>query len=751
MRILTILIFLSIVVNINAQTAFKSIHQTEIETYNASGNTSAEYYESLPSAQPINREKGGCNLNKVVYGWHPYWSGSAYTNYQWDLLSHFSFFSYEVNAADGEAVSTHGWSTSAAVNAALASNTTKVTLCVTLFSNHSTFFGSATAQQTLIDNLINLIQTRGAHGVNIDFEGLPSTQTTNFANFMVNLSNQMHVAIPGSEVSTVLYAVDWNNVFNFTIMAPVVDHFIIMGYDYYYSGSSTAGPTDPLYHFGTNYNYTLSRSITYYLDKGCPANKLILGLPYYGHDYPTSGVTIPSNTTGTGSSRTYTVVKGNTSGNYTSGNQTWLSDALEDAFAYTSGGTRQCFLALDSAFSKRLDHVNKTGIAGIGMWALGYDDGYVERWNSIEDYMTDCYQDACSGDIHDFGGPLKDYNNNEDYTWTIQPPNATSIDINFTLFNVELDYDYLYVYDGPNTSSPQIAGSPFTGTSSPGQFTTTSGAVTFRFTSDISTVGPGFLATYACSTQSPPVASFTLNGNLEVCLGDSLLLTSTSVGAESYSWSSNAGVLSTNSNQQTYLHPEGSGNYIVTLDVTNGAGSSSQSQLLSIQVVSPVQAIALVNSTTFQLPNATVFFTNLSTNADAYYWDFGDGTTSNDFQPWHSYSQVGTYNAIFIASNLVCGNDTIYFTINVGENGIEEENLLFQVWPNPTSENLHLQFDQIQSIIYEIKDLNGKVILSGRREGNSAYLLNTSLLSSGMYLLEIQIENQKSIVRFIKH
>jgi hypothetical protein len=42
-------------------------------------------------------------------------------------------------------------------------------------------------------------------------------------------------------------------------------------------------------------------------------------------------------------------------------------------------------------------------------------------------------------------------------------------------------------------------------------------------------------------------------------------------------------------------------------------------------------------------------------------------------------------------------------------------------------------------------------MLSGKREGNALYLLNTSSLSSGLYLLEIQIENQMSIVRFIKH
>ena len=369
----------------------QGIHEEQSNYYNSLGNATAEYYEAIET-EVIPREKLVCNLNKIVYGWHPYWVGSAYQNYQWDLLSHFSFFSYEVNAADGQPINTHGWSTSAAVDAALASGNTKVTLCVTLFSGHATFFGSPTAQQTLITNLINLVQSRGAHGVNIDFEGLPAAQATNFANFMVSLSNQMHAAIPNSEVSTVLYAVDWSNVFDFSIMEPVVDHYIIMGYAYYYSGSGTAGPTDPLYHFGSTYNYTLSRSITYYLDKGCPANKLVLGLPSYGYEWPTSALTVPSSTTGSGVARTYAYVKNNTSGNYSVANNIWEADSYTDVYAFNNGGPRQCFMALDSSWRKRLEHVERTGIAGIGIWALGYDDGYNGLWGAMDDYLTDCYE-----------------------------------------------------------------------------------------------------------------------------------------------------------------------------------------------------------------------------------------------------------------------------------------------------------------------------------------------------------------------
>ena len=209
----------------NAQTS-QSIHEYQLNYYNSLANADASYYESaIKPTSGIFHQKSGCQLNKVVYGWHPYWVGSVYQNYNWDLLSHFSFFSYEVNTADGEPISTHGWSSSSAVGAALSSGNTKVTLTVTLFSDHATFLSNATAQQTLISNLINLVQSRGAHGVNIDFEGLPSSYKIEFAYFMVNLCNQMHAAIPGSEVSTVLYAVDWNNVFDFSIMEPAVDHY----------------------------------------------------------------------------------------------------------------------------------------------------------------------------------------------------------------------------------------------------------------------------------------------------------------------------------------------------------------------------------------------------------------------------------------------------------------------------------------------------------------------------------------------
>jgi len=747
--LLTVVLFLASMTLSLGQGYQPSIHETQLNEYNALGNADAAYYESFPT-EKVGYPKVGCDLDKIVYGWHPYWVGTAYQNYQWDLLSHLSFFSYEVNAADGQPNSTHGWSTSAAIDSALASGNTKVTLCVTLFSGHTTFFSSPTAEQTLISNLINLVQTRGAHGVNIDFEGLPSAETTNFANFMVNLSNQMHAAISGSEVSTVLYAVDWNNVFDFSIMEPAVDHYIIMGYAYYYSGSSNAGPTDPLFHFGTGYNYTLSRSITYYLDKGCPKNKLVLGLPSYGYEWPTSGLTVPSATAGSGYSRTYAYVRNNTSGNYSAANQSWEGDSHSDVYAFNNGVDRQCFMSMDSAWRKRLDHVRNTGIAGIGIWALGYDNGYTELWSAMEDYLTVCYEDPCSGEIHDFGGPTRDYYDDEDYTWTIAPIGASSLDVQFSMFDVELNYDYLYIYDGPDVSASQITGSPFTGLTSPGTFTTTSGSVTFQFTSDGATVTPGFLATYSCNSIPPPTAGFSVS-TMDICIGDSILLINNSTGADSYLWTTSSGGLSSTTDTNPYLFPSSSGTYTITLDATNVSGTTQAIQSIVVNVYQPALALATINATDLYLPSATAFFTNASANEDFYYWNFGDGVTSTASDPWHEYTIAGTYAAYLVVGNAGCADDTMFFTITVHEgvglNTLNEDVLL--VFPNPFSDQLTIKttVDLGRIRLFDSQGRNFPVTFLKSATG---YTINLEHLANGVYTLDIELIGKRERIKLVK-
>ncbi|MBI5217682.1 MAG: PKD domain-containing protein [Bacteroidia bacterium] len=495
------------------QQQFKSIHQEELEFYNNLGFTTDSQWDEYFNYKYVPGEKSpqACPLNKIVFGWNPYWQTSQYNNFQWEQLSDFCWFSYEFSTSTGNPTNTHSWSTAAAVTAAI-NNGKRIHLCVTMFSDHATFFSSATAQNALIGNLIAALQQRNAIGVNIDFEAVPSAQKDNLTAFMKNLSEQVHNAISGSVISICLPAVDWSGTFDVTNMSndatasKNVDWFIIMGYDYYYAGSSQAGPTDPLYSLTTGYNYNLTKTITYFLAKSVPPSQLILGLPYFGFDWPTASNTVVSNTSGSGNSKTYRAVRDNPS---TYGTKLWNNTTYTPYYTYQDGSQwHQCWLSDEYAFGRRLDLVNQRAIGGIGLWALGYDDGYSEMWNTIKNKFTSCGTVACCDTIYDMGGPDRNYYDKENYTYTIQPTGASGLSLNFLSFDVEANYDTLWLYDGSSVNAPLIGS--YTGTNNPGLVTATGNAVTLRFKSDNATNNPGWMAIWQCSVDNiPPVTSIT--------------------------------------------------------------------------------------------------------------------------------------------------------------------------------------------------------------------------------------------------
>jgi len=267
-----------------------SIHQEQSQFYSQYNFQNEADYDALTPSVPQMKKASiiksqACSLEYAVYGWHPYWVGTAYNNYDFSLLSTFSYFSYELVPSTGSYSSIHSWKTTPSIDLALAAGT-RVEICVTNFgsTNNTTFLSSTTAQQTFIDSLISLLNYRNANGVNIDFEGIPGSMRNNLTAFMTDLSTQLKAAIPGASVTMAIFSVDWSNVFDIPALDLVVDQFIIMGYGYYYGGSSKAGPTAEFYKGTIWSNYNLVRSVNYYLNEGITPTKLVLGLPYYGYE-----------------------------------------------------------------------------------------------------------------------------------------------------------------------------------------------------------------------------------------------------------------------------------------------------------------------------------------------------------------------------------------------------------------------------------------------------------------------------------
>ena len=144
-------------------------------------------------------------------------------------------------------------------------------------------------------------------------------------------------------------------------------------------------------------------------------------------------------------------------------------------------------------------------------------------------YTVNCYQmgasgasiTACSGTLYDNGGAA-DYGNSLNSTITIYPATAGNmVNLNFSAFATENNWDGLVIYNGNSTAAPIIssglaagtgsatncpAGSYY-GTVSPGTVTSTAadGSLTLQFRSDGSGVAAGFVASISCTP--PPACS----------------------------------------------------------------------------------------------------------------------------------------------------------------------------------------------------------------------------------------------------
>lgn len=112
-----------------------------------------------------------------------------------------------------------------------------------------------------------------------------------------------------------------------------------------------------------------------------------------------------------------------------------------------------------------------------------------------------------SGNFYDTGGATGNYQDDERELWLFQPTSAQSITLDFTSFNLEIDYDFLFIYDGSTIDAPLIG--KYTGTNSPGIVTSSGGSIVVEFRSDCGTTSPGWAVAYTSITNdlTPPTTS----------------------------------------------------------------------------------------------------------------------------------------------------------------------------------------------------------------------------------------------------
>ncbi len=165
--------------------------------------------------------------------------------------------------------------------------------------------------------------------------------------------------------------------------------------------------------------------------------------------------------------------------------------------------------------------------------------------------------------------------------------------------------------------------------------------------------------TQTVTIATPPTAGFTATPTAD-CGPLTVQFTSTSSSnATSFQWFFPGGTPSSSTAQNPTVTYSSSGTYSVTLIVSNPQGSDTLTQSNYIQVFVDASA-----SFTADVSGATATFENTSTSANTYLWDFGDGNTSTEENPQHTYAEDGTYTVTLIAANS-CGADTFTQTITI--------------------------------------------------------------------------------------
>lgn len=154
--------------------------------------------------------------------------------------------------------------------------------------------------------------------------------------------------------------------------------------------------------------------------------------------------------------------------------------------------------------------------------------------------------------------------------------------------------------------------------------------------------------------EGVPIANFSANSTVGA-VPFNVSLTDLSTGVPtSWSWSFGDGNTSTEQNP-SHVYSKG-GQYTVKLTARNAVGSNSTTKTKLITVESfPVASFSA--SPTLGKHPLSVTFTDKSTGyPESWYWEFGDGSSSTEQKPVHTYSAAGKYTVNLTATNLAGSN-----------------------------------------------------------------------------------------------
>jgi hypothetical protein len=306
-----------------------------------------------------------------VFGFAPYWTLPQSGDFDVAGLTTLAYFSVDVSGNGTLDQNGSGWSgfeSQAFTSLENRAHSTgdRVVLTVTCFDQSALnqLTSDPTAPSTLATGLISALEDRHLDGVNLDFEGTGSADQIGLTRLVSYVSGALRAVDANWQITMDTYASsagDPGGFYNIAALAPSVDAFFVMSYSLNLSSSLVA--SSPL----TSAMFSDTTAVEEYLS-AVPASKVMLGLPFFGYTWPTSGPALGDPAVGAavpvadaqvvaeGSPLYWDAATDTAWTSYQVGSQ-WYQSFYEDATSL--------YMAAELAADNDL--------AGDGIWALGMD------------------------------------------------------------------------------------------------------------------------------------------------------------------------------------------------------------------------------------------------------------------------------------------------------------------------------------------------------------------------------------------
>lgn len=209
-------------------------------------------------------------------------------------------------------------------------------------------------------------------------------------------------------------------------------------------------------------------------------------------------------------------------------------------------------------------------------------------------------------------------------------------------------------------------------------------------------------------------------------------------------WSFPGGTPSTSTQENPIIQYDVPGTYDVSLVIQGALGTDSDYRGHWVNVYEyPTAAFEY----TLDADNNQVNFNNESFNASSYFWDFGDGTSSTENSPVHTYSESGIYTVTLNASNGVCGSSSssIIYLVTSWED-LKEKG--WNIYPNPVGDWLTISAIDHSEFRVEILDAAGRLL--GEYNSNGHLQVDFSDKINAWYYLNIITAKGSDVVKIVK-